>query len=219
MKAEFWYDRWEQNRIGFHQQEVNSHLQEFWDAMRVASGATVFVPLCGKSGDMLWLRSQGYQVLGVELSPIAVQSFFTENDLEPTVTRQGDCERWETDGLVILQGDFFALQSEDVRHCDAIFDRAALIALPPDLRVAYVKHLRTLFEAGRNTLLLTLEYDQTIASGPPFAVLESELNDYFAQGYAIELLQTMDASDDLPGLKKRGVLSIEEKVYLLTQAR
>ncbi|MGB0848068.1 MAG: thiopurine S-methyltransferase, partial [Thiolinea sp.] len=94
MKAEFWHERWEKNQIGFHQNQVNTHLQDFWGRLDVPAGGTVFVPLCGKSSDMLWLRSQGYQVIGVELNRIAVQDFFAENDLQPVISQYGQLERW-----------------------------------------------------------------------------------------------------------------------------
>ena len=218
MKAEFWHERWEKNQIGFHQSQVNMHLQNFWGHLQVPQGATVFVPLCGKSSDMLWLRLQGYQVLGIELNRIAVRDFFAENDLQPDVTQYGELERWQADGIVIFCGDFFALQSGDVAECSAVFDRAALIALPPEMRPDYIKHMRQLFPTGSATFLITLEYDQSIANGPPFSVPESEVRGYFSESKQVELSCTTDALDDLPGLKKRGVPAIDEKVWLLTAA-
>ncbi len=140
MQADFWHERWEQNQIGFHQPEINSHLQAFWGRMSVPAASQIFVPLCGKSRDMLWLRSQGFMVTGVELSAIAVRDFFAENGLEPSVTQQGAFERWECDGLVILQGDFFHLTAKDVADCAGVFDRASLIALPLEMRVQYAQH-------------------------------------------------------------------------------
>ena len=219
MKAEFWHERWEKNQIGFHQNQVNTHLQDFWGRLDVPAGGTVFVPLCGKSSDMLWLRSQGYQVIGVELNRIAVQDFFAENDLQPVISQYGQLERWDADGLVVYLGDFFALTPEDLQACHAVFDRASLIALPPDMRPDYISHLRKLFPDGRDTLLITLEYDQSIAGGPPFSVPEAEVVAYFESAYQVRLLRSEDALDDLPGLKKRGVPAIDEKAWLLTTAK
>ncbi len=218
MKAEFWHERWEKNQIGFHQSQVNAHLQAFWGRLQLPTGATVFVPLCGKSSDMLWLRAQGYQVLGIELNQIAVRDFFVENNLQPAISQYSELERWQADGIVIYRGDFFKLTAEDVAECGAIFDRAALIALPPEMRPDYVEHMRVLFSDKLTTLLVTLEYDQSIAGGPPFSVPETEVRGYFTSDYQIELLRTEDALDDLPGLKKRGVTAIDEKVWLLNSA-
>ncbi len=215
MKAEFWHERWEKNQIGFHQQTVNAHLQRFWGRLQLPAGATVFVPLCGKSSDMYWLRTQGYQVLGVELNPLAVRDFFTEQGLQPEISQHGVLTRWQADGIVILCGDFFALTVEDVASCRAIFDRAALIALPPEMRPGYIQHLRQLFGGGVDALLVTLEYEQSIVGGPPFSVPEAEVMDYFSAPDQVEQLWTEDALDDLPGLKKRGVLAVNENVWLL----
>ncbi|MEZ5478806.1 MAG: thiopurine S-methyltransferase [Thiolinea sp.] len=219
MKAEFWHARWELNQIGFHQSAINVHLQQFWEQVPAPPGSTVFVPLCGKSSDMLWLRAQGHPVLGVELSPVAVRDFFAENGLEPRISQVGAFERWEHDGLVILLGDFFALTVDDVAECGAVFDRASLIALPPDMRPAYAMHMHTLFPTPRPTLLVTIEYDQSIAGGPPFSVAAAEVRGYYAERHQIEVLQTLDVLDDLPGLKKRGVPAITETAWLLTDLR
>ncbi|MDG2384529.1 MAG: thiopurine S-methyltransferase [Pirellulaceae bacterium] len=219
MKTKLWKERWKNNRIGFHQEQVNAHLQDFWSRLNPKPKTTVFVPLCGKSNDLRWLRSQGHSVLGVEVSPIAVRDFFAENQLQPTVSSQGSFERWEADGTAILLGDYFSLTAEDVEQCETIFDRAALIALPLEMRVDYVEHSRRLFRGGRNTLLSTLEYDQSTADGPPFCVMESEVHRHFGNDYAISLLRTTNVLDELGGLRKRGVSTVDEKVFQLITNR
>ena len=216
MKAEFWHERWEKNQIGFHQSKVNNHLQDFWSQLNVEPEASVFVPLCGKSSDMLWLRAQGHHVIGVELNAIAVRDFFAENKLQPEISQYGDLECWQADGIVIYCGDFFALNAEDVAGCRAVFDRAALIALPPEMRPDYVIHLRKIFPDGCDTLLVTIEYDQSVVGGPPFSVPDKEVHAHFAAGYNVGLLRKLDALDDLPGLKKRGVTELDETAWLLT---
>jgi thiopurine S-methyltransferase len=84
LQQEFWHERWQQNEIGFHDKEINEHLQQYWPAFNIALNSRIFVPLCGKSKDLLWLLAQGYEVIGVELSPLAVQAFFDENGLSAT---------------------------------------------------------------------------------------------------------------------------------------
>lgn len=123
MHHEFWHQRWEHNQIGFHKQEINPYLQRYWSRLSVNPGARVFMPLCGKSNDMLWLLSMGYQVVGVELSQLAVGSFFTDNGLQPSERRQGDFWVNEIDGLQIFCGDFFALHPTDLGEIDAVYDR------------------------------------------------------------------------------------------------
>lgn len=216
MQADFWHARWEKNQIGFHQAGINSHLQDFWAKLALSGQEKIFVPLCGKSSDMLWLRAQGHEVLGVELSAIAVRDFFAENQLEPRVSQQGKFERWEHDGIVILLGDFFDLTADHLCDCGAVFDRASLIALPPAMRPAYVQHIKQIVPEHCKTLLITIEYEQSIAGGPPFSVTEQEVRDYYAAHYTVGLLRTIDASADLPGLMNKGVPSIAEKAFLLS---
>lgn len=215
MQANFWHERWELNQIGFHQPEINSHLQAFWEQIRAPAGSQIFVPLCGKSRDMLWLRSQGFNVLGVELSAIAVRDFFAENALEPSMTQHGAFERWECDGLVILCGDFFQLSAADVAECAGVFDRASLIALPPDMRVQYAQHLIAILPPVQ-TLLVTLEYDQSVMRGPPFAVHEAEVREFYEQTFTVIRLLVVDALDDSPNFRQRGLTQLDEKVYVLT---
>lgn len=216
MQADFWHERWEHQQIGFHQAEINSHLQAFWGHMQVPAASRIFVPLCGKSRDMLWLRSQGLLVTGIEISPIAVHDFFAENGLEPIVTQQGPFERWECDGLVILLGDFFHLSAADLADCAGVFDRASLIALPPDMRTRYAQHLTKILPPAVQILLITLEYDQREMKGPPFSVHEAEVRDFYEERYAVERLHALDALADEPGFRQRGLTRLDEKVYVLT---
>ena len=216
MQADFWLERWEQNQIGFHEEEINSHLQKFWTNLKIPSGSKIFVPLCGKSSDMLWLLSQGYQVFGVELSPLAVKSFFAENKLEARVTDCGAFQRWEIDGLSIFQGDFFDLSSEDLLGCSAIYDRASLIALPVEMRQQYTQHLRKIVPALSHTLLLTLEYDQNEMQGPPFSVSEDEVQRLFASASNIECLFTEDILEQNEQFKQKGLARLVETAYWLS---
>ncbi|NOQ14569.1 MAG: thiopurine S-methyltransferase [Methyloprofundus sp.] len=216
MQADFWLERWGQNQIGFHEEEINSHLQKFWSDLKVPSGSKIFVPLCGKSSDMLWLLSQGYQVLGVELSPLAVKSFFAENNLEAQVTDCGAFQQWETEGLSILQGNFFDLASEDLLGCSACYDRASLIALPIEMRQQYVQHLRAIVPTINHTLLVTLEYDQGEMQGPPFSVTESEVRKLFSAVGNIECLFREDILEQNEQFKQRGLTGLTERAYWLS---
>lgn len=213
MQAEFWHERWEQNQIGFHQGEFNSLLQRYWAQLAIPEGSGVFVPLCGKSRDMLWLRAQGLNVTGIELSPIAVRDFFAENALAPMVTQQGKFERWESDGLAILLGDFFDLQTSDVADCVVTYDRASLIAMPPDMRTAYAAHLTALLPVP--TLLVTMEYDQQEMAGPPFAVHEAEVQALYAPHFQVTQWFHADVLRENSGFRQRGLTALVEGVYHL----
>lgn len=213
MDPDFWLERWRNNEIGFHQTETNFHLQKFWTRL-VVSGQ-VLVPLCGKSRDMLWLRAQGHPVLGVELSALAVQSFFTENALQPTITRDGAFERWDSDGLTLLCGDFFDLTAAQLGAVAGVYDRAALIALPPELRQRYARHLCRLLPPSAPQLLVTMEYEQAQMPGPPFAVNEAEVRDLYSADYQINLLYTKDILAEQPRFRERGLTRLDERAYHL----
>lgn len=214
MRARFWHERWQQNQIGFHQTETNPYLQAYWSRLQIPAGSKIFVPLCGKSIDMLWLRSEGYEVLGIELSPIAVKDFFAENHLEPNISQLGRFELWETEGLQILLGDFFQLTADDLKQCQAIYDRASLIALPPDMRTQYAAHLKQI-APNLQTLLVTLEYDQVITGGPPFSVTPTEVQQYYADQYQLEQLAHVDISQSQHGIIAKGAKELYEGIYWL----
>lgn len=213
MHPDYWLERWQKNEIGFHQTETNFHLQEFW--ARLGVSGRVLVPLCGKSRDMLWLRAQGHQVLGVEISALAVQSFFDENTLQPTITLDGAFERWSTDGLTLLRGDFFDLNPAHLGTVAGVYDRASLVALPPELRQRYARHLCDILPPTAPLLLVTMEYEQAQMLGPPFAVSEAEVRDLYGADYQVTLLYTKDILAEQPRFRERGLTRLDERAYHL----
>jgi thiopurine S-methyltransferase len=216
MNPNFWHERWQRNEIGFHQQEINAHLQDYWAQLAIPAGGQVFVPLCGKSRDLLWLRARGHAVLGVEISSIAVRNFFAENALTPQVTRQGVFERYEADGLALLCGDFFDLTPAELQGVTGVYDRASLIALPPELRTRYAEHSAAILPTVANTLLVTMEYPQDEMCGPPFAVREDEVHRLYDKRFTVACLFTKDILAENPRFRERGLSALAEKVYLLT---
>ncbi|TVT51909.1 MAG: thiopurine S-methyltransferase [Sedimenticola thiotaurini] len=215
MEKQFWHERWESNQIGFHQDEINLHLQEQWPLLNQPVGTRVFVPLCGKSRDMLWLLEQGYRVLGIELSPIAVEAFFSENKLEAKVSTQNGMQYWSCDELVIICGDFFSLTAEVVAECTSIYDRASLIAMPPAMRPAYTEKMQQLFPVPRPTLLISMSYPQHEMSGPPFSVTDKEVDTFYSAGFSIRTLMSQDILEHNLRFKERGITQLTETVYLL----
>ncbi|MDE2625313.1 MAG: thiopurine S-methyltransferase [Betaproteobacteria bacterium] len=215
MEKEFWLERWERNEIGFHQGDINPHLRRFWPEAAPAAGR-VFVPLCGKSRDLLWLREQGRPVLGVELSVIAAQAFFGENGLTPAHQSRPPFESFEARGVEILCGDFFDLDAARLADVTAVYDRAALVALPPELRARYAAHLAAILPAGTRLLLITFDYDQKEMNGPPFAVPVAEVEALFGPHAAVRHLARFDALADNPRFRERGASRIEEHVFLIT---
>lgn len=215
MHIDFWHERWKLKQIGFHQQGINAHLQEFWGRIEMGSPGRVFVPLSGKSRDMLWLRGEGHEVLGVEVSPVAVREFFEENDLTPSISRQGAFERWEYDGLVLLLGDFFALEKTDLNGVTGVYDRASLVALPPAMRAAYARHMSGILKHDCRLLLVSMEYPEQDMQGPPFPVSEAEIRQLYAKRFDVERIFEADLLKENDRLRKRGLTRLVEKVFLL----
>ena len=215
MNAEFWLNRWRRSELGWHEGEINRHLAEHWPSLQVSRDARVLVPLCGKSLDMLWLASLGHAVLGVEISPLAAEQFFSESQLEPRVDRLGTFQRYRVDEITLLVGDFFDLRPEQLAGISAVYDRASLIALPPETRPRYVRHLASLLPDDVRSLLVTLEYDQSRMKGPPFSVAETEVRTLFEPDFQVETLSLFDALAESPRFRARGLEALAERIYRL----
>jgi thiopurine S-methyltransferase len=216
MDTDYWCERWARSETGFHQNETNPHLQRFWPELNLASGSRVFVPLCGKSRDMLWLRGQGHEVVGVEICPLAVEAFFAESGLHASVTKHGAFSIYQTEGFRFYCGDFFQLTSEDIAGVSAVFDRASLIALPPSMRSAYAAHMQAILAPGVNTLLVTFDYPQHEMQGPPFSVKEPEVRALYEKTGEVRLLHSADILDKEPRFREKGLTQLQEKVFLVT---
>lgn len=187
---EGWIGRWKEGRIGWHEAAGNAALRRHWPAL--PRGKRVLVPLCGKSVDMIWLAEQGLQVTGVELSALAIEAFFAEQALTARVERRGsfDVHSARERPIALWRGDFFDFVETGF---DALYDRGALVALPTDLRPRYTEHLERLLHPGAARLIITLEYDQGRAAGPPFSVPEAEVFSYWPG------LERVSERDDLAG--------------------
>jgi thiopurine S-methyltransferase len=216
MKKDFWLERWEREEIGFHQNEVNPYLREYWQELHLARDSVVFAPLCGKSRDMLWLREQEHQVLGVELSNIAVQAFFKESGYSPQHVTRGKFEHFEANGIRILCGDFFDLSKDDLAKVSAVHDRASLIALPPEMRERYVRHLASILPPATQILLITVDYPQPEMQGPPFSVTSGEVEALYRDHAEVRLLAQADVLAQNPRFQERGLSRLRENIFLLT---
>ena len=215
METEFWHERWREGKIGFHQDRVSPMLEAHWDALGLADGCTVFVPLAGKSLDMDWLAPRGHSVLGVEISEIAVRQFFAERDLRPTITMTRYGAHFTHGAIELICGDAFALDAEALAGCAGVFDRAALIALPLDMRRRYADELYARLPSGCRGLLVTLEYPPHEKQGPPFTVDEAEVRSLFAPHWDIDLLERKDILADQPGFLAEGVTALHTSAYRL----
>jgi thiopurine S-methyltransferase len=212
-----WLERWREGRIGFHQDTPSPLLVEFWHEIGARQDARVFVPLAGKSVDMPWLASQGHGVFGVELAPLAVAQFFEEQGLTPVATDTRNGPLYRAGSIDLLCGDVFALDENDLAGCDAVFDRAALIALPPDLRRRYVREVYARLPMGCRGLLVTLEYPPNEKQGPPFSVPESEVRDLFERDWTVEVLTRRDILAYQPSFRDEGVSALHAAAYRITR--
>jgi thiopurine S-methyltransferase len=215
VETDFWHNRWENNLTGFHLDEVNPYLKANWTSLNLKAGARVFVPLCGKSLDLIWLAAQGYEVVGIELSPLAVEAFFTENNLTAEHQKIGNLEYWQAEDISLFCGDFFALTTEILGQVDAVYDRASLIALPPAMRQDYAVKLTELAQSAPK-LLVTLEYEQSKMDGPPFSVSENEVQALYQANYQVKQLSAQDVLGNNEKFRAKGLDYMNECIYQLT---
>ncbi len=210
-----WLDRWRDNRIAFHESTVNRYLETYLPAFDLPPGAVVFVPLCGKAHDLRFIADRGFEVIGIELSRLAIEAFFAENEL--------DYERIDTDrfaiyrapGITLLEGDFFDLRNDDLGACALVYDRASLIALDVEQRAAYCEHMLSIIPAVSNILLITFEYDTAEMQGPPYGVPEEEMRRHYGDAFEITLLERNDILDERPRWREAGLTALDEAVFRL----
>jgi len=198
MQNEIWLNRWKEKNIGFHEDEVNSLLIKHFKTMNLSWGNTIFIPLCGKTLDISWFLALGHKVVGVELSEIAVKELFEELHILPKITKINNMIRYSSLDIDIFVGDVFDLDTEMTGKIDIIYDRAALVALPKDIRIQYTQHLRKLSNNAPQ-LLFSCEYDQNIMKPTPYSIEQNEIEEHYLDHYKIELLESQEIEGGLKG--------------------
>lgn len=211
-----WHQHWTNARPGFHEGQVNPYLRQFLPRFGLQKGDGIFLPLCGKTVDMLWLSEQGFKVIGVELSSVAVESFFEESGLkyEQGVTQEFTV--YSTAGITIYQGDFMHLKPQQFASCKLVYDRASIVAIERFNRAAYKTKLLELIPEATPMLMVVLDYDQSQMSGPPFSVPVNEVMELYGPEYEVELLQSRELIEEQAHWKKRGLNSLIESALSLT---
>lgn len=215
METEYWLKRWREGRTGWHRSEVMPLLVQHWAALDAPRGSRVLVPLCGKSLDMPWLASQGLRVRGVELAAQAVEDFFAEHPLSPQTRELPYGTHYDAGEIKIINADIFEVNAAQFANCGAIYDRAALIALPPPMRERYVADVHAKLPSGCRGLLVTLEYPQVEKAGPPFSVQADEVAGRFGHGWVVDLLERRDILAAQPGFVAEGVTSLHTSAWRL----
>ena len=198
MEHHFWHERWQANQLGFHEGRPNAMLVAHLGALALAPGARIFLPLCGKTRDIAWLRDQGFQLAGAELSEIAIRDLFADLGETPKIAPAGTLTHYAVPGVDMFVGDIFGLDADVLGAVDAIYDRAALVALPDEMRAAYVRHLPPLTGQAPQ-LLITFDYDQSVMAGPPFSVPETEVARLYRDSYTLTRLAAAPVEGKLKG--------------------
>lgn len=198
MEHSFWKEKWERNEIAFHGSQANRLLVECFDALQLPAGSRLFVPLCGKSLDIHWLLASGYRVAGAELSGIAVKQLFAELGVVPVTVQHGSLNHHRAAGIDIFEGDIFELTAEWLGPVEAIYDRAALVALPDGLRQRYVRHLMEITHRAPQ-LLVAIEYDANRISGPPFSIPADQVHALYDADYDLRSLSCEEIAGGLKG--------------------
>ena len=214
-----WQQCWRDRHTGFHQASANSLLMKCWAELDLKEGTRVFVPLCGMSLDMIWLAGQGHEVIGVELSPIAVRSFFQENQLEPVRTRKGAFDWWQNGKISVLCGDYFSLTREDIGQIDAVYDRASLTALAEAIRGKYVAQLRSLVPDACRIFLLTTEDADDWETADQANSAADEISALYSNDFDVALMHVESVCETDPESSDHTSLRTTHKVYRLNSLR
>lgn len=217
MDKDFWLQKWQNDDTGFHQNKVMPLLQKYWSKLEVLAPAKILVPLAGKTLDTLWFSQQDYEVYAIELSSLAIEQFFDEHKLNPIITKNGQFTTYKSGNIIYICGDIFALEADFFHMFQACYDRAALIALPDDMRRQYVQHVYGNLPTNCKTMLLTIDYKQSEMQGPPFAISNDAVNKLFADSHSIVTLDHRDILKGEPKFKERGLSSMFTNVYLINK--
>ena len=215
MHHDFWHERWLAGQIGFHQSAVHPLLARWWPRLDLPNEARVYVPLCGKSLDMVWLADRGHTIVGSELSSIAIRDFFAGRGLEPAQTDVTGFRRHAAGPFEIIEGDALGLTPALLGPVAAAYDRAALVALPPDLRRPYAESLARLLPSGAKALLIAFEYPQEMKGGPPFSVEAAEIHALFEPAFSVEQVERLDILAESPKFAEVGIPALFETVFLI----
>jgi thiopurine S-methyltransferase len=215
MEPTFWHERWQTRQIGFHQSSIHPFLERWWPSLGAPAGARVYVPLCGKSLDMVWLAVRGHRVIGTELVGLAVREFFGEQDTAAEANQHGPFLRHAAGPFEILEGDALALTPEWLGPVQAAYDRAALVALPPGMRVQYADSFARLLPAGSRALLVAFEYPQQLRAGPPFSVEPDEIAALYGRNFIVRELERIDVIATSPMFAEAGISALYEVAYAL----
>lgn len=217
MEAEFWQEAWKIGKTHFHMSSYNLTLLKFFPKFEISKEAIVLVPLCGKTLDLIWLRDQGHRVIGVELSELAVLDFFKENNIDFKIEKIEHFKVFTSKNITIYCGDFFNLSKSLIKTISAVYDRAALIALPERMRSKYLKHMSSLIDTNTNVLLLSFERSPQTNHGPPHSIPREEMLTNTKSYFTLSILEETKEKIKSKLLKKEGINHMQRIVYHLVK--
>lgn len=216
MEHSYWSGRWRKNKIGFHSGEADDALVQHWEKLGTEQ-TRVFVPLCGKSLDMVWLAQRGCRVTGVEFVERACREFFAEQNLNPEIETINGAKKYSSGPYEIWCADLMKLPGTVIRECGAVYDRASLVALPTGLREPYVEKIAENLRHGIKYLLVSFEYDQLAMAGPPFSIPQNEIHELYSRWFDVQLVEKTEIIQDLKKFRDRGLESLQKMMYVLTR--
>jgi thiopurine S-methyltransferase len=217
MQKSFWESRWRKNHIGFHAPEPEADLAGFWGELSPEAGETVAVPLCGKSTDLVWLAGRHKRVFGIEFVEQACRDFFREQG-EGIEVREEKFARGLTlsaEGITLCCADYMKLRPADVPDAALVYDRAALVALPPEIRGPYAEQTFRLFPRLRGMLVISFEYDETKMSGPPFSVRGDEIRNLYGSRFSIRRVSSTELIGKSEKYQSMGLESMMQTCWIM----
>ena len=217
MQISYWESRWQKNNIGFHNPEINAYLLEFAPISIPKNTKKVLVPLCGKTKDLVWLRNQGYEVIGVEAIPLACESFFLEQEIPFELKKSHGFTIYFSENLELWCGDFFKFPDKVISECQFVYDRACIVALPTELRLKYIEKINQATTSGTNMLIHTFFYDQEKMAGPPFSVSNEEMELRFSEKWSLNTLFDNSVLAKYERYRTKGLDQLSESVLHLVK--
>lgn len=216
MQAEFWLESWNEggSKTSFHRKDVHPYAKTYAPVYWL-KGKRVLLPLCGKDNALMWFREHADHVIGIELAEKAAQQFFDEQNLPYHKTTD---QRYEAERLTIINRDIFDLHPDDIGRIDFVYDRAALVALPEDMRQQYRQKIDEFMGIGSQCLVITLEYAPFEIPTPPFSITPAEIDCYYGDNYAIEHVEQPEVPNH-PMIRKMGLQFLKEHGFMLTKLK
>jgi thiopurine S-methyltransferase len=206
MELSYWQSRWRKGNIGFHMKDGYPQLREYWKSLPLPASPKVLVPLSGKSKDMQWIAGQDGNVTGVEISELAVRQFYDESGIAANVSSYSSFSIYRSKDITLWCGDFLKLPESKMPEFDLIYDKSALVALPPKMRQKYVKKIISLSGARTHILLHGFSYNQQEMNGPPFSVPVKEVESFYEDEFSIKMLEKNSLNTEkFQKFKKRGL--------------